>query len=92
MEAVRINAKKMKNIEVDYLGFAIAEVCRTALEFSGGRKWLRLGNLEAKNNSKKVALKIVQNCIVDRHTGGIEILFFGDTTADVIKINVSRQV
>ena len=75
MEAVRINAEKMKNIEVDYLGFAIAEVCRTALEFAGGRKWLQFDDLETKNNSRKEALKIVQNCMVDRHIGGIGLLF-----------------
>lgn len=75
MEAGGIDAETMKKIEVDSVGFAVAEVCRTALEFAGGRKWLQFDDLETKNNSRKEALKIVQNCMVDRHIGGIDLLF-----------------
>ena len=70
-----IDADTMKRIEVSTVGFAVAEVCRTALEFAGGRKWLQFENLETKNESRKAALKIVHSCLVGRHEGGIELLF-----------------
>ena len=31
-------------IAAEAVGFAVAEVCRTALGFAGGRKWLQGGN------------------------------------------------
>lgn len=75
MEAGGIEAKMMKRIEVNSVGFAVAEVCRTALEFAGDRKWLQFDDLEIKNKSRKAALNIVQNCMVSRHENGIELLF-----------------
>lgn len=75
MEAGGIEAKMIKRIEVNSVGFAVAEVCRTALEFAGGRKWLQFDELEVKGKSRKAALKIVQECMIRRHEGGIELLF-----------------
>lgn len=75
MEAGGIDEKMLKRIEVESVGFTVAEVCRTALEFAGGRKWLQFEDLEVKKKSRKAALKIVQNCIVHRHEGGMQLLF-----------------
>jgi len=61
-------------IEVDSVGYAMAEVCRTALEFAGGRKWLQFEDLNVKVQARKAALTIVQNCLVSRHEGGMELM------------------
>mmetsp|Transcript_30933 Transcript_30933/g.72618 ORF Transcript_30933/g.72618 Transcript_30933/m.72618 type:complete len:427 (+) Transcript_30933:151-1431(+) len=65
----------IQEIAVESVGFTVAEVCRTALEFAGGRKWLQFpDDAEKKAASKKAALKLVQNCMIDRHTGGMDLL------------------
>merc|ERR1711956_71364 len=62
-------------IEVETVGFTVAEICRTALEFAGGRKWLQFEDADTKAASKKAALQVVGNCMIGRHEGGIELLF-----------------
>lgn len=69
-----IEEKTIKAIEVETVGFTVAEVCRTALEFAGGRKWLQFDDQDVKKEARKAALKIVQNCMVARHQGGMELL------------------
>jgi 5-methylthioribose kinase len=66
---------QIKAIEIETVGFTVAEVCRTALEFAGGRKWLQFEDADTKQNAKTAALKVVNNCMIARHTGGIELLF-----------------
>lgn len=70
-----LSADQIKAIEINTVGYTVAEVCRTALEFAGGRKWLQFEDAEVKQNAKKAALKVVDSCMVARHTGGIELLF-----------------
>ena len=65
----------IKKIEIESVGFTVAEVCRTALEFAGGRKWLQFEDADVKLNSKKAALRIVSNCMIARHEGGMALLF-----------------
>ncbi|KAL7571386.1 hypothetical protein ACA910_007693 [Epithemia clementina (nom. ined.)] len=62
-------------IAVETVGFAAAEVCRTALEFAGGRRWLQFDDAETKAAAKKAALTLVQNCMIARHDHGIELLW-----------------
>ena len=70
-----LSNEQIKAIEIETVGFTVAEVCRTALEFAGGRKWLQFEDAEVKQNAKKAALKVVDSCMIARHTGGIELLF-----------------
>ena len=44
MEAGGVAASTVAEIGAEAVGFAAAEVCRTALGFAGGRKWLQGGN------------------------------------------------
>ena len=74
MEQNDISTELMKKIEIETVGFTVAEVCRTALEFAGGRKWLQFEVAEVKLNAKKAALGIVSNCMIARHQGGMELL------------------
>mmetsp|Transcript_48929 Transcript_48929/g.72728 ORF Transcript_48929/g.72728 Transcript_48929/m.72728 type:complete len:401 (+) Transcript_48929:56-1258(+) len=74
MEKGGISADVMKKIEIETVGFTVAEVCRTGLEFAGGRKWLQFEDEKVKAESKKAALNIVGNCMVARHEGGMELL------------------
>lgn len=67
--------EQMKAIEIETVGFTVAEVCRTALEFAGGRKWLQFENVETKAAAKKAALEVVGKCMIARHEGGIQLLF-----------------
>ncbi|KAG7341439.1 5-methylthioribose kinase [Nitzschia inconspicua] len=69
-----ISQEQLKEIEVESVGFTVAEVCRTALEFAGGRKWLQFEDAEVKAASKKAALQVVDRCMVARHYGGMELL------------------
>jgi 5-methylthioribose kinase len=64
----------LKEIEIESVGFTVAEVCRTALEFAGGRKWLQFEDPEIKSAAKKAALQVVEKCMVARHDGGMELL------------------
>ena len=70
-----LSNEQIKAIEIETVGFTVAEVCRTALEFAGGRKWLQFEDASVKQNAKKAALKVVDSCMIARHTGGIELLF-----------------
>jgi 5-methylthioribose kinase len=70
-----ISADTMKEIEIETVGFTVAEVCRTALEFAGGRLWLQFDDVETKSASKKAALRLVDKCMIARHTGGMDLLF-----------------
>ena len=74
MQEGGISPELMKEIEIESVGFTVAEVCRTALEFAGGRKWLQFEDSEVKANSRKAALKIVERCMVGRHEGGMDLL------------------
>ncbi|KAL3919766.1 MAG: hypothetical protein SGILL_003591, partial [Bacillariaceae sp.] len=65
----------LKAIEIESVGFTVAEVCRTALEFAGGRKWLQFENDPTKKAAaKKAALQVVDKCMIARHSGGLELL------------------
>ena len=44
MEAGGVKTDTVAKIAAEAVGFAVAEVCRTALGFAGGRKWLQVGN------------------------------------------------
>ena len=71
MLAAGITEDMMKKIEIETVGFTVAEVCRTALEFAGGRKWLQFEDADVKFNARKAALGIVSNCMIGHHEGGI---------------------
>lgn len=74
MLAGGISEDMMKKIEIETVGFTVAEVCRTALEFAGGRKWLQFEDADVKFNSRKAALGIVSNCMIGRHEGGVALM------------------
>ncbi len=74
MEACGISSEMLKKIEIETVGFTVAEVCRTALEFAGGRKWLQFDDAEIKLNARKAALGIVSSCMTGRHKGGMTLL------------------
>jgi S-methyl-5-thioribose kinase len=65
----------LKEIEIQTVGFTVIEVCRTALEFAGGRKWLQFEDATVKKAASKAALQVVDRCMVARNTGGIELMF-----------------
>eukprot|EP00551_Chaetoceros_affinis_P002600 CAMPEP_0203637110 /NCGR_PEP_ID=MMETSP0088-20131115/3495_1 /ASSEMBLY_ACC=CAM_ASM_001087 /TAXON_ID=426623 /ORGANISM="Chaetoceros affinis, Strain CCMP159" /LENGTH=391 /DNA_ID=CAMNT_0050491423 /DNA_START=98 /DNA_END=1273 /DNA_ORIENTATION=- len=74
MESCGISSELMKQIEIETVGFTVAEVCRTALEFAGGRKWLQFEDAEVKLGARKAALGIVSSCMTGRHEGGMALL------------------
>jgi Predicted kinase len=74
MEKGGISEDVLAKIEVETIGFTVAEVCRTALEFAGGRKWLQFEDHDVRAKARKAALKIVEKCMVNRHTGGMKLL------------------
>ncbi len=75
LEQANIDPNIVHEIEVQTVGFTVAEVCRTAMEFAGGRKWLQFPNQPSiQAQAKKAALTIVQNCMVQRHQGGMKLL------------------
>ena len=61
--------------EVDTVGFTVAEVCRTALGFAGGRLWLQFEDIDVKKAAIKTALRIVGQCMTGRHSDGIQGLW-----------------
>jgi 5-methylthioribose kinase len=65
----------IREIEIEAVGFTVQEVCRTALEFAGGRKWLQFENPETKKAACKAALQVVDKTMIARHQGGIQLLF-----------------
>ncbi len=74
MKAGGINEELMTKIEAETVGFTVAEVCRTALEFAGGRKWLQFEDAEVKTKSRAKALSIVERCMTNRHENGMALL------------------
>lgn len=74
MEANGISSELIEKIEIETVGFTVAEVCRTALEFAGGRKWLQFDDADVKFKARKAALGIVSNCMIARHEGGMALL------------------
>ncbi|CAB9527127.1 Methylthioribose kinase [Seminavis robusta] len=64
----------IKSIEIETVGFTLQEVCRTALEFAGGRKWLQFEDPDTKLAAKKAALAVVDKCMIARHEGGMPLL------------------
>jgi len=73
-EAGLDNAELIRNIEVEAVGFAVAEVCRTSLGFAGGRLWLQFEDLHTKASAKKAALEVVDACMIGRHEHGMDLL------------------
>jgi 5-methylthioribose kinase len=71
----------MREIEIETVGFAVAEVCRTALGFAGIRLWLQFEDENVKEEAVQTSLSIVQKCMTGRHTAGIQCLF--DCLADL---------
>eukprot|EP00550_Attheya_septentrionalis_P002181 CAMPEP_0198293660 /NCGR_PEP_ID=MMETSP1449-20131203/18316_1 /TAXON_ID=420275 /ORGANISM="Attheya septentrionalis, Strain CCMP2084" /LENGTH=410 /DNA_ID=CAMNT_0043993327 /DNA_START=85 /DNA_END=1317 /DNA_ORIENTATION=+ len=70
-----LSEEMIRRTEVETVGFTVAEVCRTALGFAGGRLWLQFDDADVKAKAIKAALVIVQSCMVGRHTKGIQLLF-----------------
>ena len=73
----------MREIEIETVGFAVAEVCRTALGFAGIRLWLQFDDENVKEEAVQTSLSIVQKCMTGRHTEGMKCLF--DSLADLSK-------
>jgi 5-methylthioribose kinase len=73
----------MKEIEIETVGFAVAEVCRTALGFAGIRLWLQFDDENVEEEAVQTSLAIVQKCMTGRHTAGIQCLF--DCLTDLSK-------
>jgi len=74
MKSGGISDEMMAKIEAETVGFTVAEVCRTALEFAGGRKWLQFDDADVKAKSRKAALGIVEKCMTNRHQDGMKLL------------------
>lgn len=74
MKDTGISSDVVDKIGAETVGFTVSEVCRTALGFAGGRLWLQFEDEETKKAAIKTAMGIVQNCMVGRHTGGIDLL------------------
>ncbi|KAL3794284.1 hypothetical protein HJC23_012409 [Cyclotella cryptica] len=78
-----ISEELMKEIEIESVGFAVAEVCRTALGFAGIRLWLQFDDPHVKEEAVQTSLSIVQKCMTGRHTDGMKGLF--DCLAELSK-------
>ena len=65
----------IRETEIESVGFAVAEVCRTALGHAGIRLWLQFDDPQVKESSIQTALSIVQKCMVARHDEGMKVLF-----------------
>lgn len=74
MKVSGISDELISEIEADAVGFTVAEVCRTAMEFAGGRKWLQFDDVDVKNDAKKAALSIVGKVMTNRHSNGMDLL------------------
>ena len=70
-----ISDELIREIEVETVGFAVAEVCRTSLGHAGMRLWLQFDDAEVKEAAVQSALSIVQKCMTARHTDGVQVLF-----------------
>mmetsp|Transcript_27405 Transcript_27405/g.51787 ORF Transcript_27405/g.51787 Transcript_27405/m.51787 type:complete len:402 (-) Transcript_27405:158-1363(-) len=69
-----ISDELIREIEVETVGFTLAEVCRTALGHAGGRLWLQFDDPEVKEAAIETALSIVTKCMMARHTEGMKVL------------------
>ena len=78
-----ISEEIMREIENETVGFAVAEVCRTALGFAGIRLWLQFDDENVKEEAVQTSLSIVQKCMTGRHTEGMKCVF--DCLADLSK-------
>ena len=78
-----ISEEIMREIEVETVGFAVAEVCRTALGFAGIRLWLQFDDENVKEEAVQTSLSIVQKCMTSRQIYGIQCLF--DCLAELSK-------
>ena len=66
--------KLLFDVQVESVGFCVAEVCRTALGFAGDRKWLQFDDEPTKRRAQRAALRLVDRCMVRRHEGGMDLL------------------
>ena len=65
----------VNDIGIETVGFTVAEICRTALGHAGGRKWLQFEDPTPKAAAIKAAMRVVDHCMIARHTGGMDLLF-----------------
>lgn len=70
-----ISDELIREIEVETVGFAVAEVCRTALGHAGMRLWLQFDDAKVKEEAVQTALSVVEKCMTARHTEGMQVLF-----------------
>ena len=70
-----IASELIREIEIESVGFAVAEVCRTALGHAGIRLWLQFDDPKVKEAAVQKALSIVQKCMTARHDEGMKVLF-----------------
>lgn len=70
-----LSTELIREIEIESVGFAVAEVCRTALGFAGIRLWLQFDDPNVKEAAVQKALSIVQKCMTARHEEGMQVLF-----------------
>ena len=75
LQKAEMSDEMIRDTEVDTVGFTVAEVCRTALGFAGGRLWLQFEDADVKRAAMKAALDIVGKCMIGRHEGGINRLW-----------------
>lgn len=69
-----LSEEVVKEIEVESVGYTVAEVCRTALGFAGQRLWLQFEDVKVKDEAVQRALSIVTKCMIARHEGGMKVL------------------
>ena len=69
-----ISDEHMREIEIETVGYTVAEVCRTALGHAGGRLWLQFEDAKVKEAAVESALTIVKKCMMARHEHGIQVL------------------
>ena len=62
----------LSDIVIELVGFTVAKVCRTAMEFAGGRKWLQFENADTRAAAKKSSLQLVEKCTIARHDDGMD--------------------
>eukprot|EP00985_Skeletonema_marinoi_P029522 scaffold28099_cov124-Skeletonema_marinoi.AAC.1 len=67
-----LSTELIREIEIESVGFAVAEVCRTALGFAGIRLWLQFDDPKVKEAAVQKALSIVQKCMTARHEEGMQ--------------------
>ncbi|KAL9190601.1 hypothetical protein ACHAXT_000307 [Thalassiosira profunda] len=70
-----IDGDVLREIEIETVGYTVAEVCRTALGHAGQRLWLQFDDAEVKEAAVQSALSIVKKCMTARHEKGMNVLF-----------------